>query len=148
MRVETALQYDGRTRKMYVDHDFGYPDEELQSKGLPGDITFKVFWGHESKPHEEIGWFTLSPLPGCCGVVVSTGSYLKEGYRGNHNFGIWFHEIKQMMAQKLGYKIMLMTTQLRNIPEVVGACRAKWKIFHCFRNKRTDNDIGIAFKEI
>lgn len=157
MRVETALQSDGVTRKMYVEHKFTsgsgdytweIPEEDLQQKGLDKSTTFRVFWAHQSSPHEEIGQFTLEPMPGCCGIVVSTGSFLKEGWRGAHNIGIWFHEIKQLTAVALGYRVMLMTTQLRNIPEVVGASRAKWRIFHCFRNKRTDNDIGIAFKEL
>ena|SRR6185312_3115161 len=123
------------------------PDEvEYQEKGLNGSKQFTVVMGLGGPP-TGVGTFTLSPMPGCCGVVVSENSNLDERYRG-----IWvgkqFHEIKAKVAAYFGYKAMIMTTQLRNFPEVIGAAKAGWSFKHSFRNKRTDNDIGIAIKDL
>jgi hypothetical protein len=128
------------TKNLYVD----VPDEEVyKEKGLEGPKSFPVRMGDATI----VGSFTLSPMPGCCGIVVSTDSQLHNPYRGTWT-GPEFHEIKSKVATYFGYKTMLMTTQLRNFPEVVGASKAKWKFVHCFRNKRTDNDIGIAIKDL
>lgn len=129
-------------------------DVELKEKGLIGPMRFEVrvaegWQGMRLHPlATPLGTFTLEPMPGCCGVVVSTSSYLEPQARGLHSVGKDFHALKAQVAAHFGYRVMLMTTQLTNLPEVIGASKAKWKFFHTFRNKRTDNDIGIAYKAI
>lgn len=125
------------------------PDgDEYRGKGLHGPMTFEVHYenvGGGVVP-QSLARFSLEPMPGCCGIVVSTGSYkdpIFSWVNGDH-----FHELKARVAASFGYKTMLMTTQLRNIPEVVGASKARWKFFHFFRNSRTNNDIGIAVKDL
>lgn len=123
-------------------------DQEYKEKGLPGRMDFTVMWqSHPNSPKVAVGRFALEPMPGCCGVVVSTDSALNESHRA-WNLGSRFRVLKERVAAHFGYKTMLMTTQLRNIPEVVGASKAGWKFFHFFRNTRTDNDIGIAVKDL
>ncbi len=148
MRIQTAKQewpVGTNRHAMFTEVPDG---EEYKEKGLNGRMTFRVQWEGSSGDLTEMGQFTLEPFPGCCGIVVSTASYLNEKQRGQHNVSRWFHELKEMTAKHFGYKVMIMSTQLRNIPEVVGASRARWRFFHYFRNSRTDNDIGIAIKDI
>lgn len=120
--------------------------EVLEGKGLDKPIKFMVIRGND--PPRELGHFTLAPLPGCCGVVVSTESYLDPSWRGKTVISEHFHKIKEATARKLGYSMMLATVQLRNIPEVVGGSKAGWKLDHFFRNKRTENDLAFMFKEL
>jgi hypothetical protein len=124
------------------------PDDETKEKGLYGPRQFEVRWRHSDDTSTKVGTFALEPMPGCCGIVVSKGSYLEPNQRSQHNISRWFHDLKALTAKHFGYSTMLMTTQLRNFPEVCGASRSKWRFFHAFRNKRTDNDIGIAVKDL
>lgn len=121
------------------------PDGDWNVKGLSIDTSFIVQWQQSDKA-VTFGRFTLAPMPGCCGVVVSTGSYIEPYQRGQYNPSRWFHSLKAETARHFGYTTMIMTTQLRNIPEVVGASHCGWKFHEFFRNKRTGHDIGIAIK--
>lgn len=123
----------------------GMPADVMREKGLPQGHIFDVF--HGERDPEKVGRFRLDPLPGCCGVVVSTDSFIEPIRRGSW-VGTEFHEIKALVAKHYGYSAMLMTTQLRNIPEVVGASKAGWKFLETFRNTRTNNDLGVALKLI
>lgn len=135
--------------RLFVELPELYANPDDLEKGLFKPERFVVkFEHHDGTSSTDIGHFSLEPMPGCCGVIVSTGSYLEPHQRGDHNISRWFHELKAETARKFGYTTMLMTTQLRNIPEVVGASRHKWRFFHYFRNKRTNNDIGIAVKDL
>lgn len=124
------------------------PDDETKEKGLYNQTRFLVHWRRSDGTLIEQGHFYLEPFPGCCGIVVSTSSYLKPEYRGQHNISRWFHELKAKVAKHFGYSTMIMTTQLRNIPEVVGASHCGWRFQHYLRNARTENDIGIAIKDL
>lgn len=115
-------------------------------KGLDKPAHFRVFGKHPSKEEVEIGYFTFAPMPGCCGVVVSTGSYLKEEFR--HRQGRDFHSLKAKTAQALGYSCMVATVQCTNFPEVIGAAKNGWKLHVSFRNKRTTNDIAVMTKNV
>jgi len=122
--------------------------DDCQSKGLYSRMDFTVVWQSSDGTPHPFGRFSLEPMPGCCGIVVSTGSYIEPVQRSQHNYSRWFHELKAKVAKHFGYSTMIMTTQLRNFPEVIGASRSGWRFQHSFRNKRTDNDIGIAIKDL
>lgn len=119
---------------------------EYVDKGLCGEVQFSFYLSKEERK-EELGWFFLSPLPGCCGVVVSHGSFLLPQYRAS-DIGDAFHRMKTKVAQELGYSAMISTTQLKNIPQIVGGAKHGWKYCETFRNKRTNNEIGIGIKLI
>lgn len=129
-----------------VEFPDGDPGEH--EKGLYKEQQFTVEWERSDKTREKLGTFVLSPLPGCCGVVVSTASYLEEKQRGLSYISTSFHEIKEKVARHYGYSLMLSTVQLRNLPEIIGASKAKWRFIHHFRNKRTDNDLTLGIKEL
>ena len=112
-------------------------------KGLEQRQYFPVV---SANSKQTLAGFYLEPLPGCCGVVVSTGSWIIPEYRGS--FGKLFHTLKETVARKLGYSLMLATTELRNLPEVIGASNAKWKHIHTFRNQRTSHDLSLMIKDL
>lgn len=127
-----------------------FPDggEGEHEKGLYKEQTFKVQWERTDKSREDVGQFTLAPLPGCCGVVVSTGSWLHTKQRGLQYISVSFHEIKELVARHFGYSLMLSTVQLRNLPQIISGSKAGWKYIHHFRNKRTDHDLTLGLKEL
>jgi hypothetical protein len=116
------------------------PDGPWSAKGLSSRREFSVVLAIGNK----FGGFCLEPMPGNCGIVVSTGSYVEPNWRGTHSKH--FHQLKEKVARHFGYTVMIMTTQLRNIPQVVGASQANWRFVEYFRNTRTGNDCGIAIK--
>ena len=125
-------------------------DPDLDSeKGLHSVVRFRIarqqYEALDIGPHE-IGSFKLAPMPGCCGVVVSTESILNPRWRGS--IPQIFHRIKEQVAKQFGYSLMIATVQSRNYPEVIGASHNGWKFVHTFRNKRTTNDIGVMVKDI
>jgi hypothetical protein len=123
--------------------------DDYPEKGLKRSMTFEVKYENSvgAPVPGSVAKFCLEPMPGCCGIVVSTHTFVEESYRGGI-IADWLHELKAKTAKSFGYTTMLMTTQLRNIPQVVGASKARWKFFHFFRNDRTGNDIGIAVKDL
>ena len=115
---------------------------EILSKGLDGAQHFSV--RHDlAIDGGVVGGFTFQTLPGCCGVVVSTSSWLKDK---PWNLGQHFHKLKEKVARELGYAAMLSTTHCRNVQEVVGGAKAGWKWEHPFKNPRSGNEIFFGIK--
>lgn len=87
--------------------------------------------------------FTLAPMPGCCGVVVSIHSS-SDGRIPSAQF----HTIKQNVAKALGYGLMICTTDTTNVPQIVGGARSGWKWGEQFVNPRTNNRIVVGVKKL
>ena len=91
--------------------------------------------------------FSLSELPGCCGVVVSHGTWIIAGYR-NKGLGTLLADIKIEIAKYWGYTIMLCTDIAGNTPQRKILDSNNWKTIGSFINKRTGNDINIDVKHL
>lgn len=116
-----------------------------ENKGLLVPTKFSVYpsWITDGP----LGTFKLAPMPGCCGVVVSTETEIPVLYRGR-GFAKVLQAAKEMLASKLGYSMMIATVQMENIPELVSAVHAEWKIEKTFTNKRTKRLLGLLIKEL
>lgn len=115
-------------------------------KGLDKSAEFEVIYQPCSAMAEEsVGRFTLSPMPGCCGVVVSIHSYLN---RKHPILGSNFHKLKAKVAKDLGYSRMLATTQTSNFPELIGAAKNGWRLHEAFINKRTNQQLTVMEKAL
>lgn len=131
------------------------PDLDInvaEGKGLFEMVRFDVYVGWEAGGAREaterhIGAFFFSPMPGCCGVVVSHGSFLNNTERGS-NLGEFFHDLKAEVARRLGYTCMLATTRTDNFPEVIGASKKGWKMHEAFTNPRTRNQLVVMEKHL
>jgi hypothetical protein len=129
--------------------DIDDPKEIATQKGLwkRAYFTLHVGWEREnSLPERDIGQFVLEPMPGCCGVVVSTGSFLHPKERGV--FSQYFHDMKAFVARELGYSRMLATTETSNFPEIIGAAKNGWKLHEAFTNKRTGHQLTVMEKAL
>lgn len=115
--------------------------EFYAGKGLHRTIGFSVI----QKEGTEVGNFHLAPMPGCCGMVVSTGLYIKEGFRGTPE-SREFMEMKEWLPEWLGYSAVIATVQLENIAELKSSAKRQYKIIANWNNNRTGNELGIIFK--
>lgn len=114
-------------------------------KGLCDYTYFQVRFANLS--NEVLGSFALAPLPGNCGVVVSTATMISHSYRGK-GWSRTLHKFKESLAIKLGYKIMLSTVVWDNEPQLRSATKAGWCTVKHFVNKRTSNPTHLMVKEL
>ena len=120
--------------------------EKDYEKGLCKSEQFFIYRiNGESK--RNIGRTWLAPMPGCCGVVVSFGTYLEEISR-NSGLSEPFRDLKKDLAKSLGYTLVIATTQMNNIPAVGNMIKSKYTIVKTFTNKRTNNLIGFGIKDL
>jgi len=122
--------------------------EELikDEKGLYKPVHFSLFrLNYMGEAY--VGRFTLAPMPGCCGIVISTDTWLEPSAR-NSGFSDEFRKLKHKLAKDLGYSVMIATTQTKDIPAFKNMLKSNYEIVKVFRNKRTDNDIAIGVKTL
>lgn len=120
-------------------------DEYQQEKGFETTTEFKLY--HIRSEKILIGGFCFTTLPGCCGVVVSSGTWLTE-HTKHSGLSNPFRELKEEIAKKCGYSMMIATTDMSKIPSVGNMIKSKYNIFKVFTNKRTNNLLGIGYKLI
>ena len=111
------------------------------NKGLYRYITFSIF-SNEDIP---AGSFMFYPMPGCCGIVVSTGTYLHKQFRGGQ-LSRDFRVLKERIAKELGYSCMIATTKMDDIPARKNMEKGNYKFVEEFVNSRTGNRLGIGGK--
>jgi hypothetical protein len=89
-----------------------------------------------------IAHFDLAPMPGCCGMVVSTAAMVYKKWR-KKGLGTLLNKIRIDIAKFLGYGVMLCTDVLDNEPQQRILEKNGWfKVFE-FDNPRTGNAIGV-----
>jgi len=116
---------------------------EADLKGL--DSPFRLAVGTQFKGGGNIDWIgnvSLIPMPGCCGVVVSTNLDIDEQFRGAGKYK-FLHEATKEVSKSLGYSLLLATIQMSNIPEVKNTLTEHWKYYTCFTNSRTSNLLSL-----
>ncbi len=116
------------------------------AKGLAREARFSIFM---MSSHSEflIGKTSLSPMPGCCGIVVSHYTELTPNNRGT-SLSDPFRDLKSNLAKALGYTVMVATTDMSNFPAVGNMFKSKYKMVSSFINKRTNHLIGIGIKTL
>ena len=119
-------------------------DEEYIGKGLSRETLFYIY-NTENPMIASIGRFTFAPMPGCCGIVVSCFTWLHENHRRS-SWSPMFRELKEEVAKRLGYSMMIATTQMDNIPAVQNMLKSKYHICRTFNNKRTNHLLGLGYK--
>lgn len=113
----------------------------------PGSMWFTVYSSTAGKHangdwRTPISWFSLSELPGCCGILVSHNAHVCQEYRGR-GVGTLLNELRIHMAHKFRYSILLCTTDIYNKAENKVLDRNKWKSIQKFKNERTGNSISV-----
>lgn len=105
---------------------------ELTYRGLANDHFKTPMFG-----------FTLKEMIGCCGILVSTGTFVKEIYKGQ-GIAQELMQLKIAIAKEFGYSLMMATVDIGNNPAEVHILeKFGWKKVDEVINKRTNHTLGI-----
>lgn len=91
--------------------------------------------------------YTLAPMPGCCGIVVSTGAWIHPFFQGK-GLGDYFHKERVNLMKDLGYSCGMCTVTSENKTQIHILEKNNWKQVHSFENKRTGNIVQIWVKDL
>lgn len=91
--------------------------------------------------------FGIQQLTGCCGVCVSTAAQVSPTYR-HRGLGTYLNEVRQGMAKRLGYAVMLCTDVETNVYERKILKKTGWRDIYRFANPRTRNIVHISIRDL
>src|SRR3990172_12791474 len=74
----------------------------------------------------KVAQFTLSQLPGCCGIAVSTETYVDPNFR-RQGLGTMLLQVKEALAREFGFSLLLATVKLSNEAEIACLTKAEWR---------------------
>lgn len=125
----------------------GYQLEDLFNKGLDATLTI----AHYTTMSIDYTWmwarYSLSPFPGCCGIVVSHNAYVWNEVNG-FGLGQWFLKQRQTLMKVLGYSCAIATVTSDNSAEKHILTKNGWTFAHSFVNSRTGNTVEIWVKNL
>jgi hypothetical protein len=110
------------------------PVESYMSKTMD-EGTYLLWIGQECA-----AGFSLVAMPGCCGIVISTGAYVYSQYR-QRGLGTLLNNLRKQMAWDMGYSLLLCTDVITNIPQQ--KILSDWTPLGNFTNRRTGNVIAM-----
>ena len=105
-------------------------------------IEFKVL-----NKDKIISQFKLIQMSGCCGICISTGTYVNPEFRGK-GVNIILNNFRIDIATYLGYGLLMCTDLKSNIPQMKTLDKNGWKHIHEFKNPRTGNILNVTIKEL
>ena len=105
-------------------------------------IEFKVL-----NKDKIISQFKLIQMPGCCGICISTGTYINPEFRGK-GVNIILNNFRIDIAKHLGYGLLMCTDLKSNTPQMKTLDKNGWKHVHEFNNPRTGNILNVTIKEL
>ena len=94
-----------------------------------------------------ISTFRLLQMVGCCGICISTGTYVHPDFRGK-GVNIILNNFRIDIAKHLGYGLLMCTDLKSNTPQMKTLDKNGWKHIHEFKNPRTGNILNITIKEL
>jgi len=96
---------------------------------------------------KHIAGFQLIQQPNCCGILISTQTYVIEEKRGQ-GIAQELMKLKIALAREFNYPCMLATARLDNEVEIHILEKFGWERGHEFLNNRTDNQLAIYTLDI
>jgi GNAT superfamily N-acetyltransferase len=94
-----------------------------------------------------VSQFQLLQMPGCCGICISTGTYVNPEFRGK-GVNVLLNNFRIDIAKDLGYGLLICTDLKSNIPQMKTLDKNGWKHIYEFKNPRTNNILNITIKEL
>jgi hypothetical protein len=132
-RVDLLSELDPEKLLYYVKNNDNIAYRLVIEK-LPGFVKRKV-------EVIEVAHFKLAEMPGCCGVVISTGAWTEPKYR-QRGIGTALNKFRMAIAQAIGYSTMMCTAVDDGITEKILA-KNGWTKIGGFVNRRTNNSISM-----
>jgi GNAT superfamily N-acetyltransferase len=104
-------------------------------------------YAEEETPKQQVAMFNITTMPGCCGICLSTGSFIHPSFRGQ-GIGKLLNKLRIEFARNLGYGLLLCTdrddnTASRKILQANG-----WKDVYQFINPKTGNLVHLSVKDL
>lgn len=96
---------------------------------------------------ENVAEWGLIQMIGCCGICVSTRSFVSYKYR-NKGLGSILNEIRIIYAKCLGYGILMCTDIEQNTAQRKILAKNGWKDIFSFVNPRSSNTVFISVIEL
>ena len=112
-------------------------------KDLPSGLKFRVI----NVEGVVISKFELAQMLGCCGICISTGTYVNPEFRGK-GVNIILNNFRIDIATYLGYGLLMCTDLKSNISQMKTLDKNGWKHIHEFKNPRTGNILNVTIKEL
>ena len=112
-------------------------------KDLPGGLKFRVI----NAEGIVISRFELAQMLGCCGICISTGTYVHPDFRGK-GVNSLLNNFRIDIATYLGYGLLMCTDLKSNTPQMKTLDKNGWKHIHEFENPRTGNILNVTIKEL
>jgi hypothetical protein len=139
LNTETQWKTNHPSRFTYIDLEWQHLS---YIKRRDNGLEFRIF--EEKIP---IASFSLLEMPGCCGICISTKSYVEYNYRGK-GVNLLLNNFRIEVARNLGYGILLCTDVKSNTAQLNTLNKNNWKHIHEFLNPRTGNLLNISIKEL
>lgn len=96
----------------------------------------------ERRAANSIAQWTLTPMPGCCGILISTNVYTNHIYR-KLGLGTILNSYRIYQATKKGYGLLFCTDIDTNIPQKNILAKNGWELVNNFINPRTGNLVNL-----
>ena len=112
-------------------------------KDLPRGLKFRII----NVEGIVISRFELAQMLGCCGICISTGTYVHPDFRGK-GVNSLLNNFRIDIAKNLGYGLLMCTDLKSNTPQMKTLNKNGWKHIHEFKNPRTENILNVTIKEL
>lgn len=90
-----------------------------------------------------VAGFRLAYFPGCCGLVVSTGAWVDDRWRGK-GLGTALNRLRLQYAKHLGYGAVICTDLMENKSQRAVLKKTGWEDVFEFTNPKTRNHLAVS----
>lgn len=91
--------------------------------------------------------FSLTQMPGCCGLLISHNTWVDSMYRGK-GIAQFLQDIKESIAVEAGYSQLICTANNKERAQLHILGKNHWESVVEFHNKRSGNAVYIYVKDI
>jgi GNAT superfamily N-acetyltransferase len=103
---------------------------------------------YRTSSNKLIAGFTLAEQKNCCGILVSTRTFVSKEYQGQ-GIAQEMMPIKETIARELNYSLIFATVNMTGNPAEVHILeKFGWKLKDKFINSKTTNEVGIFTKNL
>lgn len=137
--ISKRIKCSIKSLKIYIESVNSYEDRYPEGK-----FTLKY---KTTKKEEIIAQFSLVNMAGCCGIVISTGSFVTVPYR-NKGIGTILNAMRQQIAFQWHYGLIVCTDKENNKGQQKVLDKNSWIKNLSFKNPRTNNHILVHSKKL
>lgn len=131
-----------------LSNDLGWDDVKVRVRRTNPLIEVEFLETSNQYGLVKVAGFTLVEQINCCGIMVSTRTYVHKDHQGKH-FAQDMMPLKEAIAREFGYSALVATVNMTGNPAEVHILeKCGWTKQYEFKNKRTGNQVGFFFKSL